>query len=201
MVDASAMLWRLELRGVDVLERWQALAQCWEPFAEHAYYAFNDVHALVAFLGAHRFDLAQCTIAALERKAAGTASGDTNARMTREVGLPLARGLLCFASGKYDEALEWILPIRTIAHRFGGSHAQRDLVHLTIVEAALRARKPRLARALVAERTQLKPTSPFNWQLTARVFELTGDAVGAGKARENAETRRKAQFIATRAVA
>ena len=197
MIDATAMLWRLSLRGIDVLERWQALAQSWEPFAEHAYYAFNDVHAIMAFVGARRFDLAQKTLAALERKAT---SSDTNAAMTRDVGLPLARALVSFGTGKYDEAIELILARRTIVYRFGGSHAQRDLVHLTLVAAALRARKPRLARALVAERTQLKPTSPFNWQLSARVCELNGDAVGARKARDNAETRRKAQF-ASRAVA
>ena len=94
-----------------------------------------------------------------------------------------------------------LLPIRTIANRFGGSHAQRDLVHLTLVEAALRSDQGKLARALVAERTQLKPSSPFNWQLMARVLELNGDVSAAAKAMENAETRRKAQFMQPRAMA
>ena len=101
----------------------------------------------------------------MERKAAGS---DTNAMMTRDVGLPLARAVTAFAAGRYGDAIALLLPIRTIANRFGGSHAQRDLIHLTLVEAALRARHNRLARALIAERTQLKPSSPFNWQLTAR---------------------------------
>jgi hypothetical protein len=198
MVDASAMLWRLQLRGVNVGARWEALAQCWEPFVDHAYYAFNDAHAVMSFVGAQRFDLAQRTIAAMEERATGS---DTNAAMTREVGLPLAHALVSFGMGKYADTVELLLPIRTIANRFGGSHAQRDLVHLTIVEAALRARQGKLARALIAERTQLKPASPFNWQLTARALELTGDAGGALKALDNAEARRKAQFGAHRAVA
>jgi hypothetical protein len=33
MIDAAALLWRLLLRGVDVGERWQTVADCFEPSA------------------------------------------------------------------------------------------------------------------------------------------------------------------------
>ena len=55
-----------------------------------------------------------------------------------------------------------------IAHRFGGSHAQRDLLDLTLVEAALRGGDHGLARALAAERHQAKPTSRHARTLVAR---------------------------------
>ena len=45
MIDASAMLWRLHLRGIDVGERWEAVADAWEPIADAGNYAFNDAHA------------------------------------------------------------------------------------------------------------------------------------------------------------
>ena len=196
MVDASALLWRLQLRDEDVGARWQALADAWTPLADQAYYAFNDVHAVMAFLGAHRFEAAEQVVATLERKAC---DADTNAMMSRDVGLPLAQGLVAFAKGEYRVCIERLSAIRTTANRFGGSHAQRDVIHLTLMEAALRAGDSRLARALAAERTQLKPTSPFNWQTTARALQLAGDNEGALRARENAETRRKTQ--AARAVA
>lgn len=198
MIDASAMLWRLTLRGVDMGDRWRALASCWEPFVEHAYYAFNDAHAVMAFVGAQRMDLARRTIAAMEQRASGD---DTNAMMTRDVGLPLAHALVSFADENYSDVVRRLQSIRTIANRFGGSHAQRDLIHLTLVEAALRSDQIRLARALIAERTQLKPSSPFNWQLTARVMDLGGDTGAAMKARESAEIRRKAQFMPQRHMA
>jgi tetratricopeptide (TPR) repeat protein len=198
MIDASAMLWRLQLRGVDVTGRWRGLANCWEPFVDHAYYAFNDAHAVMSFVGSERMDLAHRTIMAMEQKCSGT---DTNAMMTREVGLPLAKALVSFADRKYSDVVRRLLAIRTIASRFGGSNAQRDLIHLTLVEAALRSDQFRLARALIAERTQLKPSSPSNWQLTARVMELGGDMGAAARAMESAETRRKAQFMAQRTMA
>ncbi len=196
MVDASALLWRLHIRGVDVGLRWQGLADSWTPFASDGYYAFNDVHSLMAFVGAQRFDLVEKVLSGLERSAAGFG---TNAMMAREVGLPVGHAVVSFALGHYAECVDLLLPVRTQAHRFGGSHAQRDFIHLTLVEAALRAGKVRLARALIAERTQLKPASPFNWQLAARACDSSGQASEAAKARDSAESRRKTHADALRA--
>lgn len=196
MIDGSALLWRLHLRGIDVGDRWKALAQCWESTAEDAYYAFNDAHAIMAFAASDRMDLVNKTLASMEKCAAGT---NTNAMMTRDVGLPLAHAVVSFVMEQYEEAVELLLPIRTIANRFGGSNAQRDLIHLTLVEAALRGGKLKLARALIAERTQLKASSPFNWQLSARVYDSMGEMSVAARARESAETRRRAHLGAVRA--
>jgi hypothetical protein len=110
--------------------------------------------------------------------------------MTRDVGLPVCRALQAFGRGNHRAAIEELMPVRQIAHRFGGSHAQRDVLSLTLIEAALRAKDARLARALASERTELKPTSPFNWGLTARAREIGGDATGAGAARIKAEACR-----------
>jgi len=54
--------------------------------------------------------------------------------------------------------------------QLSGSHAQRDAIHLTLLEAALRHRHVRLARALAAERTALKPRSAFNRALSLRTL-------------------------------
>ena len=52
---------------------------------------------------------------------------------------------------------------------FGGSLAQCDIIHLTLTEAALRARNAQLARALVAERAAQKPASRLNRRLQQRL--------------------------------
>jgi hypothetical protein len=54
-----------------------------------------------------------------------------------------------------------VRPVRPIAHRFGGSHAQRDVTDLTLIEAAFRAGKRDLGKALGAERVAVRPTSPL----------------------------------------
>jgi tetratricopeptide (TPR) repeat protein len=182
-VDAGGLLWRLTLRGVEVGDRWRALAESWEPSAEDAFYAFNDLFAVIAFAAAGRTDLVGRTLAAMER------ARGSNEPVTREVAMPLARAVVAFTRGAHDECIELLLKIRTVTHRLGGSAAQRDLVHLTLLEAALRGGHAPLARALAAERTALKPASPFNWLLTARALELAGDPRAAAARAESVKRR------------
>jgi hypothetical protein len=59
--------------------------------------------------------------------------------------------------------------VRNRAHRFGGSHAQRDLIDLTLLEAAMRDGQRALAQALVAERLDRKPHTPANRALLQRI--------------------------------
>jgi hypothetical protein len=165
LVDASALLWRLHLRGVDLGRRWQAVADDWLGRGAAGYYAFNDVHAVMAGLGAQRPAAVDQVRAALERAALGNG---TNAMMSREVGLPVADALIAFAQGDYATAVELLMPVRLVAHRFGGSHAQRDVLGLTLLEAALRSGRGNLALALTAERAALKPMSPSLRRLVQR---------------------------------
>lgn len=159
MLDASALLWRLHLDGIDVGGRWSELADMWEGTIEDGYYAFNDAHAMMAFVGDGRDAAAQTLLATMEKRLDGDG---TNAMMTRDVGLPLTRAIHAFGRGDYDATVALILPIVEIAHRFGGSNAQRDVVHRTLLEAAIRAGRGNLARALVAERLAQKPDSLYN---------------------------------------
>ena len=157
MVDASALLWRLFLRGVDLGDRWNAVADNWEPIAKAGNYAFNDAHAMMAFVGAGRNEAAARVFEA--QSEAMRHDGD-NAAFTREVGHPVTRAIKAFADGDYTGTVRLLRPVRNIANRFGGSHAQRDLLDLTLLEAAFRSGQTTLARALVAERMETKPTSP-----------------------------------------
>ena len=123
----------------------------------------------MAFIGAGRSDLVQPTLTAMRRAAAGT--GD-NAEITRAVGLPLAEGFAAFGAGRYAEAAAKILAVRSIAQRFGGSHAQRDILTLTALHAALRGGLTATAEAISAERLQHKPLSPWARRLSDQASAL-----------------------------
>lgn len=165
MIDASAMLWRLMLRDLDVGTRWAELAGCWRKLVGDRYYAFNDAHAMMAFVGAR--DTASQQALMHELMVAARAE-DANAAMAREVGLPVCAGLQAFGEQRYTACIESLLPVLSIAHRFGGSHAQRDLLQLTVLEAALRGGDRALAQALAGERLARKPSSPGNRALARR---------------------------------
>lgn len=167
LLDATALLWRLELYDAGVGDRWQSLANAWEPRIDEAWYAFNDMHAMMAFAGAGRFDLAQRLVDVLE----ATADARTeNGAVTRTVGLPAAKGLLAYAQKRYPEAVAQLAPVRTFAVRSGGSHAQRDVFAQTLLSAAEKSGRRALARAMLNERLELRPGSILNQRWMERVM-------------------------------
>jgi hypothetical protein len=46
--------------------------------------------------------------------------------------------MLAYQRGDYEAVCETLLPLRQHAHVIGGSHAQRDVINLTLMEAAMR---------------------------------------------------------------
>lgn len=169
MVDASALLWRLHLRGVDAGERWGTVADAWAGAAATGSYAFNDAHAAMAFIGAGRRDAALAVIAA---QTEAMARDDDNASFTRDIGHAVARAILAFGDGDYTQATALLRPVRSIAHRFGGSHAQRDVIDLTLVEAAFRSGQAPLTSALAAERLEGRHDSPLSQLFQRRATQL-----------------------------
>jgi tetratricopeptide (TPR) repeat protein len=159
MVDASAMLWRLHLGGADAGGRWDALADLWEAQNGGVAYAFNAAHAMMAYVGAGR---QKAAAGLLEAQRAAMEGGDDNAAFTHDVGYPMSSAILAFGDGDYAQTVRLLRPLRHIAHRFGGSHAQRDVIDLTLIEAAIRSGNVALARALTAERADQRPESPLS---------------------------------------
>ena len=165
-LDAAALLWRVQLLGGDVGSRWQALARDWaDPVAFGGHYAFNDVHALMALLGSHDMARAQALLTACTAQA-----NADNRAMAHEVGAPLMYGLMAFARGDAASACATLYRLRGVAHHFGGSHAQRDLIDQTLLAAAaLPGGDAAMGRALLNERRLAKPETPLTEHWARRV--------------------------------
>jgi tetratricopeptide (TPR) repeat protein len=166
LADASALLWRLGVLSFQVGERWKPLADSWESRKLTGVRRFYVAHAMMALVGAGRTAATQRIFDALPPSEMNSAPASHPEDMLM---LPFCKALLAFAYGDYISCIEWLTRVHHIAHRCGGSLAQCDLIHLTYTEAALRARKRSLARALVAERTEKKPASRLNRMLQRRV--------------------------------
>jgi len=155
-VDAAGLLWRLELEGVDVGDRWGEVAHRWMGHVDDHVSAFNDLHLALAAARSPDPDHAHRLRASLEAYVR-EGRGD-NRDTTAEIGRPLVEGMLKFGARDYRGALDTLLPVARRAVRIGGSHAQRDLVPLTLIAAAERAGETALWRALIAERLATRPT-------------------------------------------
>lgn len=161
MLDASALLWRLKLQGIEVSDRWRGIADLWarKTPVENGYYAFNDLHAVVAMVGAGRIKEAKEVLKSVE--SAATSNPALTRLMAEQVGVPACSAMIAFGEERYSDAVDDLLGIRTIAHRFGGSNAQRDILTQTLIESAIRDGQIGLSTNLVNERCIHKPFSPL----------------------------------------
>ena len=154
-IDAASLLWRLELAGVDVGDRWAPVANTWMAHVDDHLLAFNDLHCAFAAARSPDPDHAARLRTSLDEYE-GMGSGD-NRQVTSEIGRRLIDGVLAFAADDYGRAVEAILAVRNDAARIGGSHAQRDVINLTLIAAAERSDQRGLAKALVGERGRPAP--------------------------------------------
>ena len=97
-------------------------------------YIFNDWHAVMALGLAGRHDHAEHVLTANRRLAAGT-----NRDAARAGRADAAGGVQRVRRRAPADTLEKLIDIRQMANVVGGSHAQRDVIDLTLLAAAARA--------------------------------------------------------------
>lgn len=155
LVNDAAILLRLELHGIDVGDRWEPLAAKCRGHSNDHVLAFVDAHYAVA-LAAAKNDGASALLDSMRTYA--ESGGDENAVITDRVGLPLAEAIIAHRAGEYGKAVELLLPIRYDLFRIGGSHAQRDLFAMVLIDAALKSNRLNVAKMLISERMGRAPT-------------------------------------------
>lgn len=186
--NAIAMLWRLEDEGVAVGVRWDELADIAERRSREHVLAFADAHFVLALAGAGRLDKAEAMVRSMERAAAAPerAATVTEAPVIAGIGAVLGDAIIAFRRGDYARAVDRLHRRRAEIRAIGGSHAQRDIFQRLLIEAALRAGRMKLARALLAERAALKPASAWTWKRSAVALDALGERAGAEDARTRA---------------
>ena len=123
-VGAVSLLARLELVGIDVGDRWQALADHLAGRVGDQVLPFLDLQYLYGLARAGRPQAAQLR-AGIERFAPQAPLCSRPA--WQEVAVPAASGLLAHAQGRWAEAALGLGRALPGLDRIGGSHAQRDL--------------------------------------------------------------------------
>ncbi|MCB1883426.1 MAG: hypothetical protein KDG89_05425, partial [Geminicoccaceae bacterium] len=157
LCDAASLLWRVWLEDGDAAcataERFAVLAERFEKPALTPCHVFN---AVLAFAGAGRNDAAEAQVARLAALAAG--EGD-HALMLRRLGLPAARACRAFAQGDAVKAVAFLETVMPHLALMTGSHAQQDVMRMTLIEAWLRAGERGKAKAALEARLAAKPGS------------------------------------------
>ena len=150
--DSISLLWRMELAGRPMGERWQPFTAIGRERINRQGLYFHVAHIAMALVGGGDWAVAERHLAMVRERAPKDRTG-----VVGEVLVPLVEGLHAFAGGDYARAVARIEPLRPRIVELGGSRAQRDVFHDTLFEAAFRAGDAERAGRFLAERVARRP--------------------------------------------
>jgi tetratricopeptide (TPR) repeat protein len=150
--DSIALLWRQDLFGLPVGRRWAPFAAIARDRLDRQGLLFHAAHLAMALAGAGDWATAETQLGMLRARAAKDPAG-----LVGQVLIPLVEGLGAFARAEYHATIERIEPLRPRIVELGGSRAQRDVFHDTLLEACFRAGDAERATRLLAERVARRP--------------------------------------------
>jgi hypothetical protein len=166
--NAASMLFRLQLHGVDVGDRWEELADKAEARIGDTQSAFTLPHWMMALAATGRAEAASRMLTALRDAAQAPSS---HAALVGTIALPLSEAVLAFGQDQPARAVALMRPVLGDVYRLGGSHAQQDVLEQLYLHAALRAGLDDDARLLlerVAGRHKLPPHRRIGYRSAAQ---------------------------------
>ncbi len=138
------------MAGADVGDRWGELADAAAKRMGDHVLVFTEPHYTMAFGRTGRFDEADRQLQSLRAFAEDPKA--SAARLMDPLVVPLCEAVRDYYRQDYDSTVDRLMGLRYDFQPIGGSHAQRDIFALFLVDAAIRAGRLALARALLAER-------------------------------------------------
>ena len=153
IANATSLLMRLELEGVNVGGRWAELGELAANRIDDGCVVFADLHYQLALAGAGKTQANLALTARFSHDA--TLIGDMAARVTNPGVVALA-GLNAFAEGRYSDAFVKLATARPRMQCIGGSHAQRDVFERMTIDAGLRAGHFDATESILLERLALR---------------------------------------------
>ena len=183
--NCSSLLWRLEMFGIDVGDRWKALVGVAKRHLEDKDLIFVSLHYLMALIAGGDKAASEQMIEGMQR---WSTLDETQARICGEVGLAIAAGLQHAREGRFADAVTAIEPVRYKLNLVGGSAAQRDVFVMIMLDAAKASSDALVARALFAERLGEKVHSSWTWKNYSAILDTIGQTdeakIAEAKARE-----------------
>ena len=152
--NASSLLVRLELEGIDVGNRWEELADLAEACTNDNCLVFADLHYMLALSGDNRSGAASRMTARIATDA--VRNGGEATAILKDPGVAAAQGLAAFGDGDYGTAFAGLRRAQPSFQNIGGSHAQRDVFERLTIEAGLRAGQLDETESLLIARTALR---------------------------------------------
>lgn len=172
--DSVSLAWRLDLFGHPDPARWAHLGRAVRRWLDLPLLLFHDIHVGMALASAGDWETAEGHLGRMRQRG----QKGRNPSLP-QVAVPLLEGLYAFARGDHAGAVTMLSPIEPRIHEVGGSHAQREVFHDTLLAATLRAGLVEPATALLARRLAKRPNPGHYWATVRAPVALGGADRGA----------------------
>jgi hypothetical protein len=156
--NATALLWRLELFGMDVGARWDELADKAEARTGDSAYLLLPPHLMLALAATGRDAASARFLAALREQANDSARWDAAA--IGDVVLPVCEAGLAHRRGQHARVVALLQPRLDSIRLLGGSNAQRDLFRQILIDSAMKADRRDVVATMIAEETATHTAAP-----------------------------------------
>lgn len=178
IVDTCSMLYRLQMEGVNVGDRWKKLTKVTKRHVRNHLLVFNDIHILMSLLGSKDKEAFDQLIGTLKERIREPGENH-QLKIAKQFGIHLCEAFIAYENGNYSQAVELLYPVRYDIIKIGGSNAQRDVFSQLLIHSALNSENKehqKIARCLLAERDILRPNSPMTKRLIQRATAIHGVA-------------------------
>ena len=121
--NAASLLWRLDMKGLDLGERWSSLTPYYHR-AQDQELVFIALHYFMVAVKNGDQDIIEKALSNLSRWAQ---QPEEQGRVCRAVGLETGKALIDLTQGTAQRGVDQLISLEPELHRIGGSHAQRAL--------------------------------------------------------------------------
>ena len=150
--NAASILIRLEFAGVDVGKRWLSLSEAAQERVGDHVLLFTEPHYTMAFGSVGDAAQIEKQISSLNTFASENLK-KREGKVASELAVPICMAVDAFFRQDYKTARDLLWPLRYDYQPIGGSHAQRDVFNLLLIESAVCMEDYKMARALLVERS------------------------------------------------
>lgn len=164
-INAISLLWRLELAGVDVGDRWSDVS---EKVAARTFVndqPFLDMQYAFALAKGHKQQALTELLAGMAQE--GGSGPVLTRRVWSQIAVPASHAFVAFANEDYATTIRLLEPIRAHMQGIGGSHAQRDLFEQVWIYSLLHENKFDVVLPLIKQRIAFRNPVKLDQSLLA----------------------------------
>jgi len=178
-VNAVSFLWRLNLRNLPMISRWEDISDYISPHIREHIQPFIDLHYIYSLARSGNKERLDEMIESLREA--------KYQRKQHEIAIPAATAIIAHAQGNFEETYQCLHPIIERLKEAGGSNAQRDVFDQTYIHTLIQTKRYAEALPWVENRVNKRPRTPAIFRDLVKIYNGLDDQQKAEEAQNQVD--------------